>query len=81
MRWLKRGAEQPDDRLDAELRFHIERQIADYVRDGCSADKACGAQCWNSVGSIGRKKNAATFMFGVGLSVYGWTSATVRGCC
>ena len=40
MRWLKRSAEQPDDRLDAELRFHIERQIADYVRDGCSADEA-----------------------------------------
>ena len=35
--WRRRSQERE---LDAELRFHIDRQIDDYVREGLSRDEA-----------------------------------------
>ena len=40
MDWFKRRGNRPGDLFDAEMRFHIERQIADYVRDGSGATEA-----------------------------------------
>lgn len=39
MRWLKRRADRAGDQLDIELHFHIERQVADYVRRGMSLEE------------------------------------------
>lgn len=42
MGWLKNGwrRRSQEQELDAELRFHIDRQIADHVRQGLSPDEA-----------------------------------------
>lgn len=42
MHWLRRlfHKEQSEAHLDSELRFHLERQIADYVASGMSIDEA-----------------------------------------
>jgi predicted permease len=42
MHWLRRifRKEQAEKQLDAELRFHLERQIADYVASGMSPEEA-----------------------------------------
>jgi predicted permease len=40
MRWLKRRRDLLEQELDDEMRFHIERQIADYVREGMSPEAA-----------------------------------------
>lgn len=42
MHWLSRifRKEQSEKQLDAELRFHLEKQIADYVASGMSSEEA-----------------------------------------
>ncbi|MGC2888564.1 MAG: ABC transporter permease [Candidatus Acidiferrum sp.] len=42
MHWLSRifPKEQSEKQLDAELRFHLEKQIADYVASGMSSEEA-----------------------------------------
>jgi putative ABC transport system permease protein len=42
MRWLRRLGKKPlvEKRLDSELQFHIEQQIADYVASGVSPEEA-----------------------------------------
>ena len=42
MRWYQRffGRERTERKLDAELRFHLEQQIADYVATGMTRDEA-----------------------------------------
>jgi putative ABC transport system permease protein len=43
MRWYKRlfRRARAEKQLDAELRFHLEQQIADYVAAGVSPEEAC----------------------------------------
>jgi predicted permease len=42
MHWLRRlfRKEQSEKQLDAELRFHLDRQISDYITSGISADES-----------------------------------------
>lgn len=42
MHWLRRlfHKKESEDQLDAELRFHVERQIADYIASGMSTEEA-----------------------------------------
>src|SRR5580704_11175423 len=42
MRWLRRLGHKPlvEKRLDSELHFHLEQQIADYIASGLSPDEA-----------------------------------------
>jgi hypothetical protein len=42
MRLLKRssGKARHDKQLDAELRFHVERQVADYIAGGMTIEEA-----------------------------------------
>ena len=42
MRWLSRIGKKPlaERRLDAELQFHLEQQIADYVNSGMPPEEA-----------------------------------------
>ena len=42
MRWLRRLGQKPlvDKRLDSELQFHLEQQIADYIASGMSPAEA-----------------------------------------
>lgn len=42
MRWLRRLGQKPlvEKRLDSELHFHLEQQIADYIASGMSPDEA-----------------------------------------
>ncbi len=42
MRWLHRIGKKPlaERRLDAELQFHLEQQIADYVNSGMPPEEA-----------------------------------------
>src|SRR6266436_1402364 len=42
MRWLRRIGHKPlvERRLDCELQFHLEQQIADYISSGISPDEA-----------------------------------------
>ena len=40
MRWFGSREKQYEQQLDDELRFHVERQIAEYVAEGISAREA-----------------------------------------
>ena len=42
MRWLSRLGKKPlvEKRLDSELQFHLEQQIADYIASGASPEEA-----------------------------------------
>jgi predicted permease len=40
MRWFKRRRDLLEQELDDEMHFHIERQIADYIREGLSPEAA-----------------------------------------
>ena len=49
--WLRRG-ERADAELDAELRDHVERQVADHVRAGVpAAEGPAGAHVSSSAAS------------------------------
>ena len=40
-----------EDRLDAELRDHFDRQVADHLREGMPKRKRAAPPVWNSAGS------------------------------
>jgi hypothetical protein len=49
-----------EDRLNKELRFHIEQQIAANIAAGMSPAEAAAALNSNSAASIASKKKSAT---------------------
>ncbi|MGH9401911.1 MAG: permease prefix domain 1-containing protein [Terriglobia bacterium] len=52
MRWYQRlfRRARTEKRLDAELRFHLEQQIADYVATGMTPEGARRRGGWNLAG-------------------------------
>ena len=50
MRWYQRffRRELAEKKLDPELRFHLEQQIADYVAAGMTRTKPVAVRDWSS---------------------------------
>ena len=72
MGWLKnvwrRRSREPE--LDAELRFQVERQIDDYVKDGLSRTRRGGACGSSSAGWSRRRTSAETSGRFAGSTIY-----------
>ena len=61
MHWLRRIGHKPlvEKRLDSELHFHLEQQIADYIASGLSPDEARVAPISNLAASNALRRSAA----------------------